>query len=94
MKKADEGTDTMKRIAQYVRQGAMSYLKQQYKVVGIVFIVLSLLFVLMAYGFDFQNGWTPFAFLTGGIFSGLPVSLVDSHLCLCTHRQCCKALAQ
>ncbi|HPW49783.1 MAG: sodium-translocating pyrophosphatase, partial [Bacteroidales bacterium] len=71
MKKADEGTDTMKRIAQYVRQGAMSYLKQQYKVVGIVFIVLSLLFVLMAYGFDFQNGWTPFAFLTGGIFSGL-----------------------
>ena len=75
MKKADEGTDTMKRIAQYVRQGAMSYLKQQYKVVGIVFIVLSLLFVLMAYGFDFQNGWTPFAFLTGGIFSGLAVSL-------------------
>ena len=71
MKKADEGTYTMKRIAQYVRQGAMSYLKQQYKVVGIVFIVLSLLFVLMAYGFDFQNGWTPFAFLTGGIFSGL-----------------------
>ena len=37
MKKQDEGTPTMKQIAQYVREGAMAYLKQQYKVVVIVF---------------------------------------------------------
>ena len=65
-----EGTDTMKRIAQYVREGAMSYLKQQYKVVVIVFIVLALVFTVMAY-YELQNPWVPFAFLTGGFFSGL-----------------------
>ena len=71
MMKQDEGTDLMKKIALYVRRGAMSYLKQQYKVVGIVFIALSLFFVVLAYGFNLQNGWVPFAFLTGGFFSGL-----------------------
>ncbi len=71
MMKEDEGTDTMKKIASYVRKGAMSYLRQQYKVVSIVFIVLLLLFVVLAYGLKVQNGWTPFAFLTGGFFSGL-----------------------
>jgi K(+)-stimulated pyrophosphate-energized sodium pump len=70
MMKESEGTDTMAKIALYVRQGAMSYLKQQYKVVTIVFIVLALLFGLMAY-FGLQNQWVPFAFLTGGFFSGL-----------------------
>ena len=71
MKKESEGTPTMKEIAQYVREGAMAYLKQQYKVVGIVFIVLSLFFCLLAYVFHVQNGWVPFAFLTGGFFSAL-----------------------
>lgn len=71
MMKQDEGTDLMKKIALYVRKGAMSYLKQQYKVVTIVFIALSLFFVVLAYGFNLQNGWVPFAFLTGGFFSGL-----------------------
>jgi len=71
MMKQDEGTDLMKKIALYVRRGAMSYLKQQYKVVAIVFIALSLFFVVLAYGFNLQNGWVPFAFLTGGFFSGL-----------------------
>ncbi len=70
MKKEDEGTETMKKIAQHVREGAMAYLKQQYKVVTIVFIVLAILFAVMAY-FGLQNEWVPFAFLTGGFFSGL-----------------------
>ena len=70
MKKEDEGTDVMKKIAQYVREGAMAYLKQQYKVVGIVFVVLAIIFSVMA-AFGLQNPWVPFAFLTGGFFSGL-----------------------
>lgn len=71
MKKEDEGTPTMKEIAQYVREGAMAYLKQQYKVVGIVFVVLAVLFSILAFGFGVQNKWVPFAFLTGGFFSAL-----------------------
>ena len=71
MKKADEGTDRMKEIAMHVRKGAMAYLKQQYKVVTIVFIILAVIFAIMAYGFQLQNPWVPFAFLTGGLFSGL-----------------------
>ena len=71
MKKEDEGTPTMKQIAQYVREGAMAYLRQQYKVVVIVFIVLAVFFAILAYGFGVQNPWVPFAFLTGGFFSGL-----------------------
>lgn len=71
MMKESEGTDTMKRIASHVRKGAMSYLKQQYKIVGCVFICLVILFSIMAYGFQLQNPWVPVAFLTGGFFSGL-----------------------
>ena len=71
MIRQSEGTARMREIALYVRRGAMAYLKQQYKVVGIVFIVLSLFFAILAYGFGVQNGWVPFAFLTGGFFSGL-----------------------
>ncbi len=70
MMKESEGTDTMKKIAKHVRDGAMAYLKQQYKVVIIVFVVLALIFAVMAY-FNLQNNWVPFAFLTGGFFSGL-----------------------
>jgi len=71
MMKESEGTVTMKEIAQYVREGAMAYLKQQYKVVIAVFIILAILFAVLAYGFGVQNPWVPFAFLTGGFFSGL-----------------------
>ena len=71
MKKESEGTELMKKIASHVRKGAMSYLKQQYKIVGIVFLVLVILFSIMAYGFGVQNAWVPVAFLTGGFFSGL-----------------------
>lgn len=71
MKQESEGTPTMARIASYVRKGAMSYLKQQYKIVTLVFIGLAALFAIMAYGFNLQNQWVPVAFLTGGFFSGL-----------------------
>ena len=60
----------MRRIALHVRKGAMAYLKQQYKVVVIVFVIIAAIFTVMAY-FGLQNNWVPFAFLTGGIFSGL-----------------------
>ncbi|MFI3263159.1 MAG: sodium-translocating pyrophosphatase [Rikenellaceae bacterium] len=68
--KVDEGTPLMKEIAQHVRVGAMSYLRQQYKIVIKVFIVLCILFSVMAY-FNLLNAWVPAAFLTGGLFSGI-----------------------
>ena len=71
MMSSDEGTPRMREIAGHVRRGAMAYLKQQYKVVGIVFVVLAVIFAIMAYVLQWQNPWVPFAFLTGGLFSGL-----------------------
>ena len=71
MMKADEGTPRMREIAQYVREGAMAYLKQQYKVVLYVFVALAIIFAFMAYVLKVQNPWVPVAFLTGGFFSGL-----------------------
>lgn len=71
MKREDEGTPRMREIAAHVRMGAMAYLRQQYKVVGLVFVVLALFFAYLAYGAGVQNEWVPFAFLTGGFFSGL-----------------------
>lgn len=71
MMKESEGTELMAKIASHVRKGAMSYLKQQYKVVASVFLVLVILFSIMAFGFGIQNEWVPIAFLTGGFFSGL-----------------------
>ena len=71
MMKEDEGTPRMREIAGHVRRGAMAYLKQQYKVVCLVFVVLALIFAFMAYVMHVQNPWVPFAFLTGGFFSGL-----------------------
>ena len=70
MMKESEGTVTMKEIALYVRKGAMAYLKQQYKVVAVVFVILAAVFAVLAV-FGIQNPWVPFAFLTGGFFSGL-----------------------
>ena len=70
MLKEDEGTPTMREIASHVRKGAMAYLKQQYKVVTIVFVILAVLFLIMSI-FHLQNGVVWFAFLTGGFFSGL-----------------------
>lgn len=70
MMKEDEGTDLMKKIALHVRKGAMAYLRQQYKIVIIVFVILAAIFGIMSF-FNLQNGWVWFAFLTGGFFSGL-----------------------
>lgn len=71
MKREDEGTERMREIAAHVRKGAMAYLRQQYKVVSVVFVILVLFFAYLAYGAGVQNPWVPFAFLTGGFFSGL-----------------------
>ncbi len=71
MMKEDEGTPTMIKIAAHVRDGALAYLKQQYKVVGIVFASLTAVFCVLAYVLHLQNPWVPFAFLTGGLFSAL-----------------------
>jgi K(+)-stimulated pyrophosphate-energized sodium pump len=70
MKVQEEGTDKMKEIAEYVREGAMAYLKSQYTVVGKIFIILVVLLSILAY-MGVQNPFVPVAFLTGGIFSGL-----------------------
>jgi len=71
MMKGEEGTDLMIRIASHVRKGAMAYLKQQYKVVAVVFLIITLVFAILSYGLGVQNGWLPAAFLMGGFFSGL-----------------------
>jgi K(+)-stimulated pyrophosphate-energized sodium pump len=70
MKIQEEGTDRMKEIAAYVREGAMAYLKRQYSVVTKVFLILVALLLILAY-FGIQNPFVPVAFLTGGFFSGL-----------------------
>jgi K(+)-stimulated pyrophosphate-energized sodium pump len=71
MKKESEGTDGMKKIASHVREGAMAYLKQQYKVVIVVFAVLTVFFAFLAYIVRVQNPWLPGAFVSGGFFSAL-----------------------
>lgn len=65
-----EGTPRMIEIAQAVREGAMAYLRRQFRVVGIVFVVLFVLFIVLAF-FNLQNPVVPFGFLTGGIFSAM-----------------------
>ena len=71
MMSMDEGTSMMRRIAEHVRNGASAYLRQQYKVVIIVFAIITVIFSFLAYGLGVQNTWVPFAFITGGFFSGL-----------------------
>ena len=87
---------TMRDIAQSVREGAMAYLRQQYKVVGIVFVVLCLIFIFMAFVLDAQNKVVPFAFLTGGFFSGLCgfLGMKTATKRLRTHDKCCHARTQ
>ena len=71
MMEADEGNPTMIEIAGHVRQGANAYLWQQYKIVTLFFIIIFGLLALLAFGLNVQSGWVPFAFITGGFFSGL-----------------------
>lgn len=68
--KQDEGNARMKEIAAAVREGAMAYMKRQYLVVGIFFAVVFTLLLLLALN-DYLVIFVPFAFLTGGFFSGL-----------------------
>ncbi|MDR3237015.1 MAG: sodium-translocating pyrophosphatase, partial [Spirochaetia bacterium] len=70
MMRADQGNAIMVEIASFVREGAMAYLKRQYSVVAIVFVVLLVVFVILAF-LGVQNPFVPVAFLTGGFFSGL-----------------------
>ncbi|MDA1015810.1 MAG: sodium-translocating pyrophosphatase [Planctomycetota bacterium] len=71
MVEQDEGDAEMVRIAEHVRQGARAYLNQQYRVVAIFFVVTCILLAIVAFGFNAQSKWVPFAFITGGFFSGL-----------------------
>ena len=68
---SDDGTPRMVEIAGYVREGANAYLRQQYKVVAIFFVVIVIMLSIFAFVLDVQSHWVPFAFLTGGFFSGL-----------------------
>lgn len=71
MKKKDEGTAIMRRIGGHVRLGAMAYLRRQYTVMAIVFLVVASIFAVLAYGFKIQNVWLPYLFVCGGFFSAL-----------------------
>ena len=71
MKAQDEGNEVMKMIAKHVRSGAMAYLRQQYKIVTIFFVLITVVFAFLAYCLHIQNPWVPFAFISGGFFSGL-----------------------
>ena len=68
--KFDEGTDAMKKISQSVRQGANAYLKRQYRIVGVFFVIVFVVLGVMAF-LKLLTPYVPFAFLTGGFFSGL-----------------------
>jgi len=67
----DPGQENIVRIAGYIREGAIAYLKQQYKTSGIFFGVAFLLLLYVSYGLKSLSGYVPFAFLTGAFFSGL-----------------------
>ena len=96
MMKADEGTDTMKKIAQYVREGAMAYLKQQYKVVTIVFVILTIIFAILAYVLKIQNPWVPFGFSNRRFlqWSFGFLRYENSYLCFGTYCQCCPEITE
>ena len=70
MMAAPEGNEKMIEIARHVREGAYAYLFRQYGVVSLVFLILLIIFAVLAY-FKVQNPFVPIAFLTGGFFSGL-----------------------
>ena len=93
MMREDEGTERMREVAGYVRTGAMAYLRQQYKVVIIIFVVISLIFAFMSYVLHVQNPWVPFAFITGGADlmerSKLKLNVhEDSYICIGAYCKC------
>lgn len=70
VKSQPEGNSEMIRISTAVREGANAYLKRQYKGIGVFFAVMFVILMIMAFG-GLLGFFTPFAFLTGGFFSGL-----------------------
>jgi K(+)-stimulated pyrophosphate-energized sodium pump len=71
MRGQDEGTEAMKRIGAYVRRGSLAYLRQQYRIMIVVFVVLAAVFALLAFGLGVQSPWLPATFIAGGFFSAL-----------------------
>ncbi len=71
VKRKPEGTEKMAEISAKIRTGAMAYLKRQYKTVGIFFAIMFAILCVLAYGFEFLSPFVPFAFVSGGLFSGL-----------------------
>ncbi|WP_295881082.1 sodium-translocating pyrophosphatase [uncultured Thiohalocapsa sp.] len=71
MQAEDEGNETMRTIGGHVRTGAMAYLRQQYKIMLVVFAVVAAIFAYLAYGLGIQNPWLPITFVFGGFFSAL-----------------------
>lgn len=71
MQRASQGNDRMREIAGYVRDGAKAYLDQQFRVVAVFFLLIAVLLGLAAFGLKVQSPFVPFAFLSGGFFSGL-----------------------
>ena len=69
--KEHPGNERMQTIAGHVTAGAKAYLNQQYKVVAVVFLVITGIFAILAFGLGLQSPWAPFAFVTGGLVSGL-----------------------
>ncbi len=67
----DPGNETTRELSAHIQAGALAYIKQQYKVVILFFAVLLVLFLILAYGLHLISPFVPFAFLTGGFFSGL-----------------------
>lgn len=70
VKRKPEGTETMKSIGAKIRKGAMAYLKRQYKTVGVFFAIMFIILLALSLA-GLLNPFVPFAFLTGGFFSGL-----------------------
>ena len=71
MLQADEGDEDMIRISGYVREGAFTYLRRQYKVVAVFFVLVSAVLFWMGWSLHVQHQIVFAAFLTGGFFSGL-----------------------
>ena len=69
--KKDAGSDKIKNISRHIQEGATAYIKQQYKVVGLFFGFLFVLFLVLSFGLGLLSRFVPFAFITGGFFSGL-----------------------
>jgi K(+)-stimulated pyrophosphate-energized sodium pump len=69
--KKDPGNEKTRKISKHVQEGALAYIKQQYKVVAIFFVFVFVLFLVLSFALNLISRFVPFAFITGGFFSGL-----------------------